>query len=344
MKIDVAILSSADDKWNDRLKQVPEGHLYQTSWWADYIKSYIKADPFFIVAKNEPGEIVGQLLLFKEGFAQRLFFEKPFATLTVKLLKRIFPRYNWLYGPVIFDKTNEKEILSAILKYLEKNVFSARSKVKDVNSAFQGNFNGELVNEIFAKLGYTAKPWATFLVDLKRDQDVLWANLKKTGRKAVQRCEEQNIIVKRIRDEKELHEYYDLLFEAKTRLGYKVTSFANNIKQIWKHLRPINAIEVFLAYHNNKPVSGLIVHSFNGIINEMGVAHSNYAVENKIYAQDLIKWEIIKWGHEQGHRIYDLTGVNPNPQSFKEKGIYQFKEKWGGNILLYSNYNLFPRA
>jgi len=52
--------------------------------------------------------------------------------------------------------------------------------------------------------------------------------------------------------------------------------------------------------------------------------------EQKLYAQDLIKWKIIEWGIENKKFYYNFAGFNPNPQSEKEIGILKYKKKWGG--------------
>jgi lipid II:glycine glycyltransferase (peptidoglycan interpeptide bridge formation enzyme) len=79
---------------------------------------------------------------------------------------------------------------------------------------------------------------------------------------------------------------------------------------------------------------------YNGNVTEMSVVRSDYAVEKNLYPGDAIKWAIIKWGHGQGFRTYDLAGVNPNPETPKEQGIRQFKEKWGGE---YVEYPIFTK-
>jgi len=40
-----------------------------------------------------------------------------------------------------------------------------------------------------------------------------------------------------------------------------------------------------------------------------------------------------------GCNTYDLTGVNQNPRTKTEAGIYKFKEKWGGKLRTYNIYS-----
>jgi len=69
---------------------------------------------------------------------------------------------------------------------------------------------------------------------------------------------------------------------------------------------------------------------FNNYIIEGAVARSNKDTLEKLYSQDLIKWKIIEWGIENNMKYYDLAGFNPDPKSEKEKGIMNYKKKWGG--------------
>lgn len=70
----------------------------------------------------------------------------------------------------------------------------------------------------------------------------------------------------------------------------------------------------------------------------MGVAHSALALERRLYAGDVIKWDVIRWAGRAGFRRYDLGGVDRAPLDTKAAGIRQFKEKWGGDLAEYATY------
>jgi len=65
------------------------------------------------------------------------------------------------------------------------------------------------------------------------------------------------------------------------------------------------------------------------------VARSKIDFEEKLYAQDLIKWKIIEWGVKNKMKYYNLVGFNPNPISQKEIGVKRYKEKWGGKTVYF---------
>ena len=79
-----------------------------------------------------------------------------------------------------------------------------------------------------------------------------------------------------------------------------------------------------------------MVSFFNNYINEWGVARTPQDSDNRLYSQELLKWKIMEWGIENKFRYYDLTGVNPEPKDEKEAGIFKFKQKWGGELMLYN--------
>ena len=86
----------------------------------------------------------------------------------------------------------------------------------------------------------------------------------------------------------------------------------------------------FLARKDRICLGGMFFSFFNKYMNEWGVARSKLDYEEKLYSQDLIKWKIIEWGIKNKMNWYDFSGFNPSPTSSKEKGIFQYKKKWGG--------------
>jgi hypothetical protein len=323
-------------KWDSILQLGASATVFQTTRWADFMWEYVKAEPIYVTA-GENGKVRGMLLLFKEGLKNRSFFEEPLAFATVPLLRKTLPVISWHYGPVVLDEAMEKKVFDSILEKVDeiakcRRAYAASGAIPPMH----GGEEQERIRGYFESHGYSAKKWGTFLVDLAPDADTLWANLKKTGRKGVRRCEEQGISVELAKDS-DLKDVYNVLVEEGKRSGRKVYSFAN-LSVMWKHLRKNGSMETFMAKQGKLLLGTLAVLHFNGVITEMAAARSNYAVESNIYTGDTIKWAIIKWGHEKRHRIYDLTGVNPDPADSKEQGIYQFKNKWGGELVEYYVY------
>lgn len=330
--MEVKITDSVEKSaWDAAVSSHPAGTIYQTVLWAEYMKKYVKADPLYVTAK-EGEKIVGTLLFFREGLGQRRVFESSLSAAILPVIKTMAPVGNWIHGPLISSGYHSKEkVLAGILREIES--FSKGMKIKEAIVPIHDK-DYEWMTPVFSKFGFSQKQWATFLVDLTADEDALLSRLSKKGRKAIRSANEQNLTVTRATKEEELREYYQILTTHRQTLGLQTYSF-ENLSEMWGHLHENGKMEVFLAKEGERIIAGLGILAFNGVITEIMSAQSDYAIEKKLFGSDIIKWEIIKWGHSAGYKTYDLTGVSPSPKDPKEEGIYNFKAKWGGELITY---------
>ena len=276
------------------------------------------------------------MILNKGSLIHGYLAEKPFSNITAPIFEIFFGVYDFVYAPLIFERNNNNyyNILKEILSYL-------KGEFKDCYPPIHSNIDQEKIKYIFIKHGFKYKPWATFLVYLNRSLDELWKNLKKNSRYSVRKCKKQGVYVKEVENIKELSEYYSMLKETCDRNAISCKSF-KNIRIMYELGKKYNISKYFIAYTDDIPLAGYGLSYFNRIIFQGGLCRSNYSIKKKIYAGDYLQWHAIKFGKEIGARIYDLTGVNPNPRDKKEKGIYMFKSRWGGvqkNFYIYSRYN-----
>ncbi len=313
----------AFDGWNEFLSQNPFGTFFQTSFYADYAEKDAGLKPFFLRVE-ENGKTVGQLLLLKGSKFHELLANLPLAGITTKIVRRLLPSFNWIYGPVA-------ESDEAALALLEKAREVSKNKIRACSPHPLQQFENA-----FATAGFKQKKWATFIIDLTQSEEDLWKHVDHSARKLVNRTLKQ-VDVKQVETEAEFKAYHSVLNENRKRskvLPYRYSPL------LWRIWRDTSSGAVFIAVEKNsgRVLAGLGVSFFNGYLNEWGAGTSNYAIVNHVYAQDTIKWTIIKWAKKKNFKFFDLTGVNPNPESEKEKGIHRFKAKWGGRLVEYNEY------
>jgi len=193
---------------------------------------------------------------------------------------------------------------------------------------------------VLQQRGFSATVRGTFHIDIEQSQEQLWNNLKKAARKAVKKCQRQAVEVRCIESLEDLERYYRLLAKAREQMGFFTNPFHVHEKR-WEHLHNTGTMEIFIAEQNGEILAGLGLLFFNGLMTEIGSAQADRCRLEGIYAGDALKWEIIQWGKARGMRCYDLAGVNPDLDNAdeKEKNIYRFKEKWGGKLVKYDNFN-----
>jgi len=312
-----------DLNWNERLLQSSMGSVHNTEAYVTSINSQVglPIKPIFLKFISSRGSIVGQVAIatyprfFKQGMLKDLVKKIPGTKNKI---------YRWNYGPVIFNLGFEKEISNEFKKFL----ISKKCKVTGSEHPFR---EGSLEN--FEK-PFSLKKWGTFVIDLSDNIENIWKKMHKhSAQKNIERTEKRGIYVKQMkRDDLEL--YRKLRIDKDLKLGYDVLAI-ETLQKTWDTLKGVGWTG-FIAFKDEKPISGLMITFFNGFINEWGAARAEQNLSPKVYPQDLLKWEIIKWACKKKFRYYDLTGTNPNPITDKEKGIFRYKKKWGGNLVEYN--------
>ena len=117
----VGIFNKVDEEWwNSLIKSAPEGTIFQTTYWADYLKKWISAEPLYLVIKNRNREVVGMLLAFKEANLIYHCAGKRFLFPAIWFLKKILPVSTFHEGPLILTSQNQPEILQTLLFALQK--------------------------------------------------------------------------------------------------------------------------------------------------------------------------------------------------------------------------------
>jgi len=312
----------SDESWNDHLLHFL-GTVYQTKEYAKFTESARNWESRYLKFVNSNGQIVGQLMLN----VYSKFENRKIGSILKKLTPYDKHVYRWLYGPVVFDPNSNHDICNALKKYLV-------SKKCTVSGSEHPLSNGNL-----SSLGepFTYKSWGTFLIDLSQGKEILWSKLDKhSAKKNIERSQERGVDITEMK-KSDLIGYHKMLHDTKLKAGgYQHLS---RLEKLWEILHPIG-LTGFMAYENEQPVGGIMVSSFNGYINEWGVARSERDTVAKLYSQDLLKWKIIEWGIENKYRYYDLSGVNPDPKDQKEIGIYKYKKKWGGELIKYGMVTL----
>jgi len=320
--ISIEVNDISDQDWNNRLLKSTLGSIYHTDEYGQFVKNK-GWTPKFLKFIDSTGKIVGQLL----ASTYSRFQNKQGPSKILRVLpgtKKEF--FRWIYGPVIFVPEKKNEINLALQKFVqEKNYFVIGSEHPLSKNHFAQINNSLNINN-----------WGTFLINLSKDKSTLWKNLDKhSARKNIERSEERGVVVKEIKNEKDLTDYHKLLKETKTKVGWNVNF--EEISALWKSLKPVG-FTGFLAKLEEIPVGGILISHFNKQIFEWGVGRSELDYSKKLYSQDLLKWKIIEWGKENNCDYYDLSGVNPSPETDKESKIFRYKKKWGGELIQYKMY------
>lgn len=319
---------TASEGWDDFLK-AHDGTIYQSTAYAHYVRA-IGMNPRFIRCQKN-GQTAAQLMVVESSRPFQLLFDQPFSGLTLALARKVFAEDRFTYGPVYSDGHAACATVQEAMHHARKT----RARLSGSSSPLQTESA-----LIFEKTGLRGKPWATFLIDLTQPLETLWQNVDKSARKLVNRTREDGVIVREAQSTHDIRHYTDLLNQARHRNGKRPYAYKDHTEFFNVLVKQEGVARILLAEKDGHLLAGLTITAFNGIVNEWGAGQSDFALKNKIYASDLVKWHVIEWGQKNGQRSYDLTGVNPEASDPKEQGIYRYKQKWGGVLKRYDEYQL----
>ena len=339
----VRIETSVDrESWDGKVAGAPGGNIFQSAAWAGYLNGFFGVRSFFFtVEDSKSGETLALLRATRESPLNHLLIERPLARLTMALADRFTACLTWEAGPVILRSRGRAETLQALFEAVDKlcrdeNIVALDSTWPSIYDPGGEQQPGTGWPEYFSK-----RQKATFLLDLTPAESALWSGLKSSARKCIRRTLEQGLTTRRIAGESELRDYHDFIRRCRQSLGLPGTAL-RSLTEMWRVLHPAGMLEIFTCSDSGgRLMGGLGIWRHAGVLYEWGSIQAPEARERKLYSSDLLKWEVIRWGHSNGCRLYDLAGVVPDPDTSdnKNRGIYQFKSKWGGGKVCFPCYS-----
>jgi len=327
----VTINEKCPNSWNKNLLNSNLGNVHQTKEYGEFVKFQTKSEPKFLQFFNNKEDLVGQLLIFHSfkgrGKITKILGQGTILSTLGKVSKIFFKYYTWQSGPVIFNENYIDDIFQSLGNFLinQKCNFSGYVPPMSHGYNFPKQFN------------FKEKIVGTFIIDLKQGLDnILKQSDKKSVQKNIKRSIERGVTISQIDSYKKLKVYHEL--QKKHRKSNDLLPYRwENVKKWYELFGPIGDVGL-IAWFDDKPVGGILFSSFNGYMNESGIARSSIDSEKNLYSQDLLRWKIIEWGIEHGYSYYDLTGVKIAKRSQKEEGIFRNKKKWGSDLYKYKVY------
>lgn len=188
-------------------------------------------------------------------------------------------------------------------------------------------------SDLVRKLGLTPAPFdiqhrRTWLLDLSRDPDQLFARLPASTRRNIRLAGRAGVVVAAGPDPSSLDTFYRLHLETVRRQRFQTRPLA-----YYQAVVGSVGARTFVASSPAGPQAAAIAVAFGGRLIYL-YGGSLPSPDRAPYA---LHWEIIRWGVERGCSVYDMWGV---PSRFeagdREPGYAVFKTRWGGRLAAHS--------
>ena len=308
---------TGDQNWNKELLENRFVAYGQSNEYLSY-KSLRYQKPLFVYVVDKLGDTVGQigLVVRKLGYDKRLF---------------------WYQGPAIKERCAQykSEIFLLMMRTIEKLASHNGVTIIDGYTALGDTLIDDEFLNMFKQEGFNVTIHFSYAIDLSMDLDALWKDVSKRTRQYIKEALREGIEVKMLENYDQMIEYHQLGKKWLKHKGFKIRDDGDMVKMSWENHK-LGIDRIFLAYQHDVLVSALKISVFNGISCASEVINSYN--ESKISGK-VLTWSAIKWSKENGCRIYDITGgvkgINEVKTPKVQKGFVYYKQRWGGQELLY---------
>lgn len=297
--------------WSEFVQNHPNGNIFQTPEMYDL---YFKSDCYepILSAAISNHAIVGILL----GVVQK---ERP------GLIGSLTSRAVIWGGPLAYDSN----VAFVLLAEYEK-----KAKKKAIYSQFRNIFPMDALQDVFRRSEYSFEEHLDILIDLNKGEEQLWKEIHKNRKKEIKNGLNKNLQVQRcsILDSDILPKIYSLLEKLYRKIGLPVPA-QSFFKDAALVLEPCGFLKTFTVSIEHHLVGFRIVLTYKNNIYDWFAASSEEHL--KYRPNDVLPWEVIKWGCQNGYDTFDFGGAGKPGQSY---GVRDYKLKFGGTLVNFGRF------
>jgi peptidoglycan pentaglycine glycine transferase (the first glycine) len=319
----------ADEAWDAFLAHHPQGHILQSSRWAE-LKSAFGWSAQRAVLRTIPSPDAPIL-----GGASLLFRRLPWGQTLAYVPK----------GPVVdwSDPAQTRAVLTMAREFSLK-AHAALLKIEPEMPA------SEEVASLLSGYGFRpspqrAQPLSTIHIDIDAGEEVILAAMKPKWRYNVRLAERKGVTV-REGAPADLPTIQRLLDVTGARDGFGVHSAAYYARAAELFV-PAGLAAWLVAEHEGQMLAAIAVFALGHMAWYMWGASSDEG--RNLMPNHALQWAAIRWARARGATVYDLWGipdeVGANPAAYAEPeswgegglwGVYRFKQGFGGRIVRYT--------
>lgn len=97
------------DAWNARDRVLPDGSIFQTTYWASYFMAYLGAQPHYLFLRDGK-DIIGRLLILEMLRGHEAFLGRARVSLG-RLCRPLLKIFTWRERPLLADSCPPDEAL-----------------------------------------------------------------------------------------------------------------------------------------------------------------------------------------------------------------------------------------
>ena len=195
--------------------------------------------------------------------------------------------------------------------------------------------------DIVTKLGYKIKddaknfkdeiqPRFVFRLDIKgKTEDEVFSNFHSKTRYNIRLANKKGVLIKEGSKE-DLKDFHNIMVETGKRDDFIIRSLSY-FQKMYDELVPTGNMKLLMAYHEDKPIAGIIPIIYGKNVWYLYGASSNS--HRNLMPNYLLQWTMIKQAIDMGANMYDFRGVSGVvDENHPQYGLYRFKKGFGAEF------------
>lgn len=195
--------------------------------------------------------------------------------------------------------------------------------------------------DIVIKLGYKIKddsknfkdeiqPRFVFRLDIKgKTEDEVLQNCHQKTRYNIRLATKKGVVIKEGTRE-DLKDFHNIMVETGERDDFIIRSLSY-FQKMYDELVPTGHMKLLMAYHEDKPIAGIIPIMYGNKVWYLYGASSNS--HRNLMPNYLLQWTMIKEAISRGADMYDFRGVSGVvDENHPQYGLYRFKKGFGAEF------------
>jgi len=191
----------------------------------------------------------------------------------------------------------------------------------------------EAVQPILRQHGFVYEDHLNYLIDLKRPPEAILQSIGRRTRKNIRRGLRRGaVVVKEVQEREQVTACYDLLGQT-YRAAQIPLADRSLFEAAFDLLYPKGMVRFTLARVGQDPAAASVKLLYKGVV------YGWYGGMDRSYGSympnELLTWDILRWGAENGYRLYDFGGAGKPDEEY---GVRDFKAKFGGELVSFGRY------
>jgi len=339
-------------KWDELVEKSPDGWLYHTSHYIDYVcRGGNESFSFAVFSDND--ELVGLCPLY---FGDQFTYSKNtllmyFQTGCKKFFQPILSFLNFwtcnilhtgFSGPVVSPELGDKgrkKTLKFIFNHIDKIAEKNKAEALEVRMTDLSPSNLPPIRkdrnplwEMGVAEHLSFPPLLCVMLNLQKNETELLSEMDKDCRAEIKQAERNGIKIREGLNKKDLKLFHDIHIPSWQRTGMHPQAF-EHYDEMWKYLEGNKTIKLFFAEKNGKAVSAVLLHVYKDGVFYWGGCSLPEAL--KLKANNFLLWSAVKWAKSKEYKWFEIGLFSSfKGADSKEHSVGQYKAQFSNDYLM----------